>query len=463
MTVSKKRQPPVSKGQKLELEIERLNHEGEGVGRFQGFTVFVPQTVPGDKVIARVISVQKSYARALPETVITASPLRVEPHCEHFAVCGGCQLQHLDYSEQLRRKTEMVRDALQRIGGLDVPVLPTIGMSDPWHYRNKAQVPVGQEAGKVSAGFYAKRSHKIVDLTACPIQHPANDQVVHVVRSLLAELAIPIYNEVEHQGIIRHIMARTSFATGEVLVVLVTNGPHLPKAEQIAAELQAQIPNLVGVVQSINTRRGNTVLGDKEKTLWGQPYLTEKLGSLQFRLSPRSFFQVNPQQTEVLYRIAKAYAALQGSETVFDLYCGIGTIALLVSDAAAKVVGVEIVPDAVEDARQNAILNGITNVEFHLGAAEIVVPKLYLQGYKADVLLVDPPRKGCDEALLKTMAAMQPERIVYISCNPATLARDLKYLTAHGFTVNDVQPVDMFPQTAHVECVVLMSKIEKQA
>ncbi|NMA14602.1 MAG: 23S rRNA (uracil(1939)-C(5))-methyltransferase RlmD [Clostridia bacterium] len=456
--MNKKSRIPVSKGQQLEIKIEELNHQGEGVGRHEGFTIFVPQTVPGDEIISRVISVQKNYARAVVENLVSASPHRIVPVCEHFEKCGGCQLQHLDYAEQLKYKQKIVYNALKRIGGLDVTVLPVIGMASPWQYRNKAQVPIGTVNGKVQAGFFEKGSHNIVDLNNCHIQHPVNDQVVHTVRKLLQELKISVYNENAHRGLVRHIVARTSFATGEVLVIIVTNGRELPETKKLITALRANINNLVGIVQSINTRRGNAILGQEEKTLWGQPYLIEKLGSLTFRLSPRSFFQVNPQQTEILYQKAKEYAKLQGQETVFDLYCGIGSIALFVADVAAKVIGVEIVESAVEDARQNAKLNDISNVEFHTGAAEEVVPRLYQQGYKADVVLVDPPRKGCDDRLLKTMAAMQPERIVYISCNPATLARDLKYLTAHGFTVIEVQPVDMFPQTAHVETVVLMSR-----
>ncbi len=456
-----KKEIPVFKGQQLEIVIDGLNHQGEGVGRHEEFTVFVPQALPGDKVIVRVISVQKSYARALVEKLLNTSPQRVVAVCEHFGQCGGCQLQHLDYAEQLKYKQRVVYDALKRIGGLDVTVLPTIGMANPWHYRNKAQVPIGMSSGKVQAGFFEKGSHKIVDLNSCHIQHPVNDQVVHIVRKQLQELKIPIYNEKEHRGLVRHIVARTSFATAEVLVTIVTNGRELPQAQKLITALRANINNLVGIVQSINTRRVNVILGEEEKTLWGRPYLIEKIGSLTYRLSPRSFFQVNSQQTEILYQKAKEYAALQGQEIVFDLYCGIGTIALYVADAAAKVVGVEIVEAAVEDAKQNAKLNGISNVEFHAGAAEELVPKLYQQGYKADVVLVDPPRKGCDEKLLKTIASMQPERLVYISCSPATLARDLKYLTAHGFTVVKVQPLDRFPHTAHVECVTLMSKVEK--
>ena len=456
--MQEKRQPPVTPGQHIELQIDRLNHDGEGVGRFEGFTIFVPNTTAGDKIIARVITLQKGYARALLQSVLSTSPTRITPPCDHYDACGGCQLQHIDYQEQLRLKTDLVRDALTRIGGLSVPVLPTIGMDNPWHYRNKAQVPIGQDQNTIRAGFYEKRSHNIVDLTHCHIQHPANDDVVHTVRRILTDLHISIYNEKEHTGLVRHLLARTSFTTNEVMVVIITNGPHFPQAQQFVERLRHDIPNISAIIQNINTRRGNTILGDTEKTLWGCPYLTESLGKLQFHLSPRSFFQVNPTQTEVLYTIAKEYAALTGTQTVFDLYSGIGTISLFIADSATKVVGVEIVEAAVKDAQQNAQLNKITNTEFHTGAAEVVVPKLYKQGYKADVVIVDPPRKGCEEILLQTMISMQPERIVYISCNPSTLARDLKYLTANGYTLNEVQPIDMFPHTSHVEAVVCLHR-----
>ena len=452
---------PVHKGQIIELNIHSVNHDGEGVGRFEGFTIFVPGTAPGETVRARVISLQKSYARALLDSVVQSSPTRVVPVCEHYEACGGCQLQHIDYAEQLMLKQHAIRDALKRIGGLDIPVLPTIGMSDPWHYRNKAQVPVGLEDKTVRAGFYEKRSHKIVDLKCCHIQHPANDDVVHIVRNALQELAIPIYNEQFNTGLVRHVMARTSFTTGEVLVVIVTNGRTLPKADKLIGSLQETIKGLSGIVQNINVHRGNVILGSEDVLLWGRSYLTETLSGLKFQISPRSFFQVNPIQTEALYNRAREYAALTGKETVFDLYCGIGTISLFLACSAAKVVGVESVEPAVIDARKNAALNSLKNVEFHTGLAESVVPRLFKEGYHADVVVVDPPRKGCDEKLLATMVAMQPPRIVYVSCNPATLARDLKYLTANGYQAKEAQPVDMFPHTSHVETVVLMSRVEK--
>ncbi|MCW3489475.1 23S rRNA (uracil(1939)-C(5))-methyltransferase RlmD [Dethiobacter alkaliphilus] len=453
-----KKKPPVKKGQQVELEIHSLNHDGEGVGRYQGFTIFVPDAVPGDTVNAKVISVQKSYARALLQSVITSSPTRIAPSCEHAAQCGGCQLQHLQYEEQLKLKQNIVSDALKRIGGIDIHVLVTMGMQDPWRYRNKAQVPVGLENGTVRAGFYEKRSHNIIDLKCCHIQHPANDNVVQTVRNILQQLSVPVYREREHKGLVRHILARTSFTTEEVLVAIITNGRQLPKKQEVVQQLKDSIPNLCGIVQNINNRKGNTILGNEEFTLWGRPWLREQLGDLQFHVSARSFFQVNPLQTEVLYNKALEYANLSGTETVFDLYCGIGTISLFLARKAAKVVGVESVEAAVHDARENAKVNNIENAEFHTGTAETVVPRLFKQDYHADVVVVDPPRKGCDEKLLATIAAMRPQRVVYVSCNPATLARDLKYLQQNGYNPIEAQPVDMFPHTSHVETVVLLER-----
>ncbi len=447
---------PVYKGQIIEVNIERLNHDGEGVSKFDGFTVFVPGTAPGDKVRAKVISLQKTYARALLQELIISSPSRVSPPCEHYDDCGGCQLQHINYEEQLLIKHELVKDTLSRIGKINVPVLPVLGMAKPWQYRNKAQVPVGME-DTVKAGFYEKRTHKIVDLNCCHIQHPANDKVVHAVRSILNELKISIYNEKKHTGLVRHIIARTSFTTGEVLIVLVTNGHKLPHRAEIIERLRA-LGNIAGIVQNINTKQANVILGNQDVLLWGNPYLQESLNGLSFHVSPRSFFQVNTVQTEVLYAKVREYAALTGQETVYDLYCGIGTISLYLSRYAGKVIGVESVAAAVKDARKNAELNGITNAEFHKGAAEQLFPQLIKHGVKADVVVVDPPRKGCDESLLAAIATMAPPRIVYVSCNPATLARDLKYLTEHGYTAEKVQPVDMFPQTSHVESIILIKK-----
>ncbi|MCL4462803.1 MAG: 23S rRNA (uracil(1939)-C(5))-methyltransferase RlmD [Firmicutes bacterium] len=453
--------PPLVKGETIELAIESLNHEGEGVGRFRGFTVFVPNALPMEKITVKVISLHKNYARALLQSIATVSPQRVIPVCEQYEQCGGCQLQHIAYAVQLQLKQKTVEAALQRIAGLSMPVLPILGMEHPWHYRNKAQVPIGQQKNRIVAGFYEKRSHNIVELKCCHIQHQANDAVIHTVRNILQTLGITAYQEKEHQGLVRHVLARTSFATGETLVVIVANGTALPKQELFCNALREAIPNLCGIVQNVNTRRGNTILGKEDITLWGRPWLREKLEDLEFHVSPRSFFQVNPSQTSRLYQKALEYAALSGQETVFDLYCGIGTISLFLARSAAKVIGVESLAAAVEDARKNASINNISNATFYVGAAETVVPSLYKKGFRADVVVVDPPRKGCDQVLLETIIKMSPQRVVYVSCNPATLARDIKFLAENGFNPVEAQPVDMFPHTNHVETVVLISASSK--
>ncbi|MBT9172018.1 MAG: 23S rRNA (uracil-C(5))-methyltransferase RlmCD [Syntrophomonadaceae bacterium] len=452
---------PVSRGQLIELNIYDLNNKGEGVGRYHGFTVFVPGTAAGDQVTASVLSVQKTYARALLHSVLHASDCRVTPPCVHHGACGGCQLQHLAYNEQLGLKRRLVATALQRLAGLDLAVQPVLGMADPWRYRNKAQIPVGSANGAVVTGFYAPRSHRIISMDSCLLQHPANDRAILAVREALQALAIPIYDETSHTGLVRHIMVRTSFTTGKTLLVLATNGRQLPESKQLVKMLSVSLGNLAGIVQNINTRRGNVILGNEEQLLCGLPYLEEKLGGLTFRVSSRSFLQVNTLQAEVLYAKVREYAALTGRETVFDLYCGAGTIGLYLSRQAKKVVGVEAISSAVTDARANAQINNIANTEFLQAQAEELVPKLLAGGYRAGVVVIDPPRKGCDAKLLATLTEMRPRRLIYVSCDPATLARDLRYLTNHGFAVREVQPVDMFPHTSHVETVVLMSRVEK--
>ncbi len=454
----KKKKQPVSKGQQIELNIEGISHDGSGVGRLDGFTVFVPGTAPGDAVTAGVISVQKNHARALPVSVIHPAPSRVIPPCEHYDRCGGCQLQHIDYTEQLRLKETVVRDALKRIGGVNAEVLPVLGMIEPWYYRNKAQVPVGSDGSKVKAGFYEKRSHKIVDMDTCLIQHAANNRAVKTTRLALQELNIPIYDEEKHTGVIRHILTKASFSTDEIVIILVTNGRHLPEKDQLIQIMRTEIEGLTGIVQNINPDRGNVIVGKEDILLWGKPYLTEKLGKYTFRISPQSFFQVNPLQTEVLYDLIAEYAELTGEETVFDLYCGIGTIALYLSQSTKNVVGIESVKSAVEDAQKNAEINMIHNAEFHAGTVEQVMPALIEKGYQPDVVIIDPPRKGCDKTLLDSILQAAPARIIYVSCNPATLARDLKHLTAENYTIQTIQPLDMFPHTSHVETVALLKK-----
>lgn len=455
------RKPPVAVNDKLRLAITGLSHDGEGVGAVDGFTVFVPVTAPGDLAEVQVVSVRKNYARALPLSIVEHAQYRTAASCELYPQCGGCRLQHIEYNEQLRWKQSVVREALRRIGGQDVPVLPVLGMEEPWRYRNKAQVPVAKEDGRVAAGFFEKGSHRVVDLDECDIQHPACNKAVDAARSALQQLQIPVYDETSGLGAVRHILVRVSFASGKVLLTLVTAGRELPQAGRLVEMLLKRIENLAGIVQNVNPNPGNVILGRDNITLWGQPWLVEELGDLCFRISPHSFFQVNTLQAEVLYAKVLEYAGLTGKETVFDLYCGTGSIALYLSRKAARVVGVEELGAAVEDARFNADANGIDNAEFFAGRAEDLVPELLGKGYRADVVVLDPPRKGCAPSLLETVVRAKPERIVYVSCNPATLARDLKLLAEKGCRTAEVQPVDMFPHTSHVETVVLITRVDK--
>ncbi|MFD2169796.1 23S rRNA (uracil(1939)-C(5))-methyltransferase RlmD [Tumebacillus lipolyticus] len=452
-----KLQAPVVKNQYIELAITGLGHEGEGVGKYEGFTIFVPNALPGEQIQAKVVRVQKTYAYGRLIKIIAATPDRAEPACPIFHRCGGCHLQHLSYPAQLQHKRQSVVDALTRIGKLEgVTVHETLGMDNPWRYRNKAQVPLGEIDGRLAVGFYAPRSHDLIEMQSCDIQHMYNDQIVHTTKEILQELGISQYEEATGRGIVRHLIGRTAVHTDETMLVLVTNGRKIPQKDVLIERLRQRIPHLVSIVQNINTERTNVIFGRETLTLWGKDAITDTIGSIKFEISARSFFQVNPVQTEVLYGKALEYAQLSGSETVIDAYCGIGTISLFLAQKARAVYGVEIVPEAIEDAKRNAELNEITNTHFTAGEAETVIPAWYHDGIRADVLVVDPPRKGCDERLLATIADMKPERVVYVSCNPGTLARDLRYLEDHGYKTVEVQPVDMFPHTFHVECCVLL-------
>lgn len=453
---------PLRQGQTVTIAVHGLGHSGEGVGRHEGLTVFVPGGVPGDTLRVKVIEVKKNYARAALAEVVEPSPSRVAPPCPVVGECGGCQLQHVAYPAQLELKRQQVVDALERLGKLQgVTVHPTLGMDEPWNYRNKAQFPVGLRGGKVVAGFFAPGSHRIVDIAQCDIQHPLGNQIMAVVKELAQKYGVPIYDEVRHQGVLRHVLARAGRGTGEAMAVLVTNGPELPSGQKIARELIERIPAIVSVVQNINPEQTNVVLGRRSKVLAGRDHIIDYIGDLEFAISPVSFFQVNPAQTEVLYGKALEYAGLTGGETVLDIYCGIGTISLFLARKAGRVVGIEVVPPAIEDARENAQRNGVGNVVFICGDAAVEMPRLAEEGTTADVIVVDPPRKGCDEPVLQAMAAMGPGRIVYVSCNPASLARDLGTLQGLGYRTVEVQPVDMFPHTAHVECCSLLVRENK--
>lgn len=453
----------VKKNQNYKIQITGMNHEGQGVGRIDGFTVFVDGLLKDESAEIKIIKVGKSYGVGKIVKILSPSPERSQPFCSSYKRCGGCSLQHMSYAAQLKFKADLVRESIKRIGKIeDVPVHDTLGMSSGLNYRNKAQFPVGVIDGKPAIGFYAVRSHDIIDNESCGIQHEAGDRVRAIVKEFISENKITIYNEADGKGLIRHVIVRTGFKTGELMVVIVINGKSLPHKERLVQILlegfkpESSAWTVKSVYLNVNVKNTNVILGQESIKIYGEDTITDYIGKYRFNISPLSFYQVNPLQTEVLYGKALEYAGLTGRETVFDLYCGIGTISLFLSEKADKVYGVEVVEEAIEDARRNAVLNNVTNAEFIAGEAEVVIPEMYKQGIRADVVVVDPPRKGCDEVLLKTLVDMQPHRIVYVSCNPATLARDLKYLSENGYRAVEVQPLDMFPQTAHCEAVVLL-------
>lgn len=450
----KKQIAPVTAGSRYTVEIIGLGHSGEGVGRFQDFTIFVPQALPGEVVEVQVSEVKKNYAKAKLTGVKQASAERVEPLCSVYQSCGGCQLQHLSYAGQLNAKRQQVVDAVTRIGKLaDVAVHPTLGAANPWYYRNKMQFPVGKAGGKVAVGCYSQGTHAIINTENCCIQHAVNNTIADQVRRIVTEFNIPTYDERTGEGVIRHVMGRVGTATGEVMVALVTAVDKLPSQEKVIAALRQAIPGLTSIVQNVNPKRGNIIMGETTRTIWGKDTITDKLGDLTFHISARSFFQVNTEQTVLLYGKAVEYAGLTGQETVIDAYCGTGTITLFLAGQAAKVYGIEIVKPAIADAWQNAQTNTIENVEFIAGDTVEVMPELYRNGVRPEVIVVDPPRAGCEPKVLETFVKMKPERIVYVSCNPSSLARDLAILSEQGYQTMEIQPVDMFPHTHHVECV----------
>ncbi|MEK0285108.1 23S rRNA (uracil(1939)-C(5))-methyltransferase RlmD [Caldifermentibacillus hisashii] len=453
---------PVKKNDYIDVEFVDLTHEGQGVAKIDGFPVFVPGGLPGESAQIKILNVKKNYGYGKLIEIREKSPYRVEIPKEDMHKYGGCQLHHMSYEGQLQFKQNLVEQTLTRIGKLqDVNIHPIIGMEQPFHYRNKAQVPVGERNGRLITGFYKPRTHEIIDTDESVIHMEAINDAIKIVKEICSELGVAAYNEEAHTGVLRHIMARFGRKTDELMIVLITRTEKLPHREEIVGKIVAALPNVKSIVHNVNPKRTNVILGEKTQVLWGQDVIYDYIGNVKFAISPRSFYQVNPVQTQVLYDKALAYAGLTGEEIVFDAYCGIGTISLFLAQQAKKVYGVEVVPDAINDAKKNADLNGITNVEFTVGEAETVIPNWAKEGIHADVIVVDPPRKGCDAALLKTIIEMKPKRVVYVSCNPATLARDLGILEADDYQTVEVQPVDMFPMTMHVEVVVLMSRVEK--
>lgn len=457
-----------SKNDEVDILIEDISNEGEGIGHVNGYALFVKDTLPGDYVHAKIIKVKKSYGFARLMDIIKPSEDRTEAVCENAVRCGGCQLQHYRYDRQLDYKQNKVKNALVRMGGfaadfIDSVMEPVIGMDNPYNYRNKAQFPVGKDKeGNTVIGFYAGRTHSIIDSRYCYIQSEVSNKVVSIIRSWIERYVISPYEETKHSGLIRHILVRNGFKTGEVMVCLVVTSKKVPALDKLV-ELLGDIDGLVSVCLNINKDKTNKILGDKIINVYGRDYIEDYIGDVKYRISPLSFYQVNPVQTEKLYSTALDFAGLTGNETVWDLYCGIGTISLFLAKSAKSVLGVEIVPQAISDAKVNAQINNIDNALFTCGAAEDVEDFLtenelqHIYG-NPDVIVVDPPRKGCDSKLLDTIISHSPERIVYVSCDPATLARDLKILCEDVYEIKRVRACDMFGMSGHVETVVLLSQ-----
>ena len=456
----------LKKNQEVSLTIEDFTKEGEGLGKYQGFPLFVKDTVIGDEVKVSITKLKKNYGYARLVEIIKPSEDRVTPLCPVARQCGGCKLQQISYDKQLHFKKGLVEGCLTRIGGfekedIEQKMEPVYGMEEPWHYRNKAQFPVGYDKeGNLVAGFYAGRTHSIVANTDCAIQAKVTHPIVEKVLAYMRENKISAYDEKNHSGLIRHILTRVGFTTGEIMVCLIMNGTakQLKNINKLVDKLK-EIEGMTSIIVNTNTDKTNKILGLHCETVWGQDYIEDYIGDIKYQIGPLSFYQVNPQQTKVLYSKALEYADLKGQELVWDLYCGIGTISLFLAQKAKQVYGVEIIKEAIDDARRNAALNHMDNVEFFVGKAEEIVPAQYEKtGIHPDVIVVDPPRKGCDATLLNTMLDMAPERIVYVSCDPATLARDLKILCAEKYTLEKVAVVDQFSHSVHVETVVLLSQ-----
>ncbi len=498
----------MQKNESVIVAIEDIGVNGEGIGRVNGYTLFIKDAVIGDVAEARITKMKKNYGYARLMRIVTPSEYRVESVCEFARKCGGCQIQEMSYERQLEFKQDKVLGNLERIGGFSKELLggvfePIVGMETPFRYRNKAQFPFGTDkGGSPITGFYAGRTHDIIANSDCALGVPVNRDILEIVLDFMKEYKIPSYDEKSGEGLIRHVLIRYGFTTKEIMVCFVVNREYVGEQEgkstsgnekvrhgrwagkamsgnekgrdgrwiphqEILLERLTEIPGMTSISVSPNIKRTNVIMGERYEVLWGKPFITDYIGAVKYQISPLSFYQVNPAQTEKLYGLALEYADLKGDETVWDLYCGIGTISLFLAKKAGRVYGVEIVPQAVEDARQNAEINGIENAEFYVGRAEETLPEYYARYQEehpgerahADVIVVDPPRKGCDAALLRTMADMQPDRIVYVSCDSATLARDLKYLCERGYEMKRGRVVDQFPMSVHVETVCLLSKL----
>jgi 23S rRNA (uracil-5-)-methyltransferase RumA len=452
-----KEQAQLKVGDTFPLTIKRLGINGEGVGYFKRKVAFVYGALPGEEVVATAVKVHEKFIEGKVKKIRKKSAFRVAPPCPVYELCGGCQLQHLAYDQQLKEKRDIVKQAFEKYmknAADKLTIKETIGMEEPWQYRNKSQLQVGKDKEKVIAGLYGLNSHQLIDISECAIQHPATNKVTQTVKEILQRLNISIYNERKRSGIIRTIVTRVGFETGQVQLVLITSQKDIPKKNILIREVQKRLPEVTSILQNINGEKTSLIFGDKTHHLGGEEVIQETLGDLSFELSARAFFQLNPIQTVKLYDEVKSAASLTGNEKVVDAYCGVGTIGLWLAKDAAEIRGMDVIPESITDAKKNAKNHGFNHAKYYVGKAEQWMPKWVNEGWKPDIVVVDPPRTGCDQKLLETIAKVRPKKVVYVSCNPSTLAKDAAYLSNKGYGIKSIQPVDMFPHTAHVECVV---------
>lgn len=448
----------VYKNQLLDGEVIDFTHEGHGVVKIDAYPIFIPQTLIGEQIQYKVIKVKKNFAIGKLIEIQKESAERELPPCEYYEKCGGCQLQHLSYEAQLEMKRNQVMNLFHRKGKMPhVPVHPTVGMAQPWFYRNKSQIPVGGKRGAIEMGYYRQRSHAIINMDKCMIQYQAQNDIMTTIRDLLNQYDIPPYQELKHTGLVRHVVIRKGYYSDEIMIIFVLNGDTLPYQEEISHVLTVAFPQIKSIKINSNKEKSNVIMGERSQTIFGEATIEDTLGDLKFKINDKSFYQINVLQTQKLYDIAVKYAGLTGQETVIDAYCGIGTIALSMANKARHVYGVEVVPEAIQDAKRNAELNEFHNTTFVSGPAETVILDWQKQGIRPDVVTVDPPRKGCDVTFIETLNQLKPEKIVYVSCNPSTQLRDIQLLL-DKYDLKEVTPVDMFPHTTHVETVALLTR-----
>lgn len=452
------KQLPVKKNEIYDVEITSITHNGLGVGKIDNFPIFIKNALPGESISVKVIAIKKNFAVGKVIEIYQENEFRVKPKCSIYKDCGGCNLQHLSYLGQLKIKKDLVKEQFKRIGKLDVEVNDCIGMENSFRYRNKTQVPFGTVNNKIVAGFYKENTHEIIDMPGCDIQDEIMDNIISYMKKIAVKYEIIPYNEELNIGNLRHVIVRKGYITNEYMITLVTKDNDITNYEKIVNDLITEFPMIKSIIQNINPSKTNTILGDKQRILYGEEYIFDFIGDVKFAISSRSFYQVNPVQTKKLYDIILEYAKLTGQETIIDAYCGIGTIGLYLSKQAKAIYGVEIVPDAIKDAKLNARLNNFNNAHYEVGKAEEVIKKWQKENINPDIIIVDPPRKGCDKTFLDTVIKMKIQRFIYVSCDPATLARDINLLSEY-YNILEIQPVDMFPQTMHVETVVLMSRV----